>query len=345
MTPSRFLVPLLVVPAVALVAACPSPPPPPPVAPAPLRMNDAGTPEWLDDVAARCAKIASCAHGHDTPRLRDPGACIDWWVAHVRTRTDPVQTCLAAAKGCDEIAACTRGSVGDPRAAAYCTAHPGTLTACDGNAFVSCSGEEEGGSARVDCAAVSGKCEEHKAPGGLLVRGCYSPALCPEGAPEERCDGVGAMVSCHDGVVEKTVCVSGARCAPHKEENGQMGATCEPVAGDVHCADVGARYCSKDQLVECIVHGHFGDARVSDCRALGLRCAGGGPRAACVIDKPLECEPGPARCDGEDLAFCAAGRRIKVSCRGLGLGPCDPDGQGPAASCADPAAAPRRQVR
>ncbi len=334
---TRLLVPAF---AAALLAACPSPPPPPPATPGPLALNDAGTPEWLDDVAARCAKIASCSGAHDTPRLRDPAACIDWWVARVRTRTDPVQKCLAAAKGCGEIAACAHGGVGDPRAAAYCTAHPGVLTACDGNALVSCSGSELAESTRVDCGSVKGTCEERKAPGGLVTRGCFSSGLCPDKAPEERCDGPHAVVSCHDGLVERTSCPTGTQCAPHRETNGENGAMCEPFDEHLHCTEVGARYCAGNRLVECVVHGHYGDARISDCGALGLRCvgtSGPGTRAACVIDKPLECEPGPARCEGEDLAFCAAGRRVKVSCRGLGLGPCDADAQGPAAACEPPA--------
>jgi hypothetical protein len=324
---------LPVLSAVVLLAACPSPPPPPAAQPAPLLLNDAGTPEWLDDVAAQCAKIASCSHAHDTPRLREPAACIDWWVARVRTQTDPVQKCLAGAKNCDQIASCAHGAAGDPRAAAYCTTHHGVLTACDGNAFVSCSGDDLAESTRVDCGAASARCEERKAPGGLVTRGCFSATVCPDKAPEERCEGPQALVSCHDGLVERTTCPPGTRCAPHVEASGDRGATCEPLDEHLHCSEVGARYCAGDRLVECIVHGHFGDARVSDCAELGLRCVGTGTRAACVIRKPLECEPGPARCEGEALAFCAAGRRVKVSCRGLGLGPCDADAQGPAAAC------------
>ncbi len=325
----------------AAVSACPSPPPPAAVGPT-LTLNDAGTPEWLDEVAARCAKIASCAGAHDTPRLREPGACIDWWVARVRTRSDPVQTCLAAAKGCAEIAACARGAASDARAAEYCRAHPGAMTACDGNAFISCARDDVSASTRLECGAASARCEERKIAGGLVTRGCWSPALCPDGAPEERCDGQGgdktsAILICHDGMVEgRTLCASGTRCVQHKEESGENGATCEPQGEHLHCAEVGARYCADDRLVECLAHGHYGDTRVSDCGALGLRCAGKGAGARCVITKPLECEPGPARCDGEDLAFCAAGRRVKVSCRGVGLGPCDADAQGPAAACARP---------
>src|SRR5882672_5483135 len=91
----------LAVAAASMLAACP--PPAPPAARPAMPLNDSGTPAWLDEVAARCAKIASCAHAHDTPRLRDPGACIDWWIARARTPTDSVQACLASAKTCGEI--------------------------------------------------------------------------------------------------------------------------------------------------------------------------------------------------------------------------------------------------
>jgi hypothetical protein len=42
------------------------------------------------------------------------------------------------------------------------------------------------------------------------------------------------------------------------------------------------------------------------------------------------------RCEGGKLAFCAAGRLTRVSCEGLGLGPCDPAARGPMAACAVP---------
>lgn len=312
------------------LAACPAPPvsaPPPP----PIPLTAGGTPEWLDEAAARCARIASCSHAHDAPRLRDPSACIDWWIARVRSKTEPIHTCLLDAKTCDDVGVCVR-EPGNRRAAEYCAAHRGVMTACDGDALVSCSSDDAEESALLDCASLAGKCEERRT-GGLVVRGCFSPKLCPPGAPDERCDGPGAIVSCHDGAAERVACGPGTRCDQHREGNGELSATCEPIAGHAHCSELGARHCQGDVLVECVVHGHFGDVRVSPCKELGLRCAGSGARAACVIDRALECEAGPARCDGESLAFCAAGRMLKVSCGGLGLGPCDPDALGPAAAC------------
>jgi hypothetical protein len=204
---------------------------------------------------------------------------------------------------------------------------------------VSCSEDDGTESTSVDCAALGGACEERRAAGGLLVRACFSAKLCPPGAPDERCDG-NAVVACRDGAVERTACAGETRCAEHTEPGGARGATCEHLRAHAHCTQVGARYCQEDLLAECTVHGHYGDTRVTDCKSLGLRCATSGRSAGCMVAKARDCDPSPPRCDGEALAFCAAGRMVKVSCKTLGLGTCDPDAQGPAASCATKKAAP-----
>jgi hypothetical protein len=316
-----------------LLAACAQP-----VRPvAPVALNGAGSPAWLDEVAARCARIASCAHPHDAPRLRDPSACVAWWVGRARDdANDPIHTCVDAARTCGDVNACVHGGA-DARAAAFCSARSGVMSACEANQLMSCAADAPAESQRVDCGALGARCEEHQT-GGLVVRGCFSSRLCPPNAPEERCDG-DAIVTCHDGAVGRVACARGTRCEEHVEPNGERSAMCEPLHEHAHCTEVGGRWCRGDVLIECTVHGHFGDVRVSDCAGAGLRCAsaGEGARAACVVKRPVECEPGPARCDGDDgLAFCAAGRMLKVSCRGLGLGPCDPDAQGPAAACGVP---------
>jgi len=292
-----------------------------------MPLTPQGTPAWLDEVAEKCARVASCAHAHDPPRLRDPSACVDWWIARVRAREDRVHVCLGAAKSCSDVGACVRDKP-DARAAVFCGAHKGVMTACDGPRLVSCAEDDDSESTSVDCGSLGGACEERRAAGGLVVRGCFSPKMCPQGAPDERCEG-NAVVACRDGAAERTACGPATKCDEHVEANGERGATCEPVSGHAHCAQLGQRFCRDDLFVECIVHGHYGDARVTDCKGLGLRCAPSG----CVVAKASDCQPGPPRCDGEALAFCAAGHMVKVSCKTLGLGACDPDAQGPAASC------------
>lgn len=309
---------------------------PPPVQPV-VRMNEQGVPAWLDEVAQRCARISSCAHSHDTPRLRDPSACVDWWIDRVRSVNEPVHKCLALAKTCDEIGACVREK-GDPRAAEYCRTHPGVLGACDGERLVSCGDDSHAESTGTDCSLIGAHCAEQRVAGGLVVRACFSTKLCPPEAPEARCDGQANIFSCHDGAAFRASCNPGSRCEEHKDNDGEITATCEPLEGHPHCEEVGARYCDHDRLVDCVDHGHFGDVRVSDCAALGLRCRGKGEKAACTIDPRPECEPMPPRCDGEALAFCAAGHVARVSCSALGMGSCDPDARGPEAGCRSQAA-------
>jgi hypothetical protein len=68
--------------------ACRSTPPEGALASTPLARS--GLPAWLESAANRCAKISSCAHPHGAPRLRDPGACVDGWIALASAKDDPV---------------------------------------------------------------------------------------------------------------------------------------------------------------------------------------------------------------------------------------------------------------
>ena len=291
---------------------------------------------WLDAVARTCALAASCAHIHDGPAFVDPGACVDGWLSHAGPggRRDALHRCLLSATTCDAVDACTRER-GDARAAAFCRAHGGTITACAGDRLVTCTGDDVTESTAVDCAALSARCGEASLPGGLVARGCFSATLCPPSAPDARCDGAAAIVACHDGAVERVACDPGSRCEEHADADGDRTASCEAPA-EARCENPGARRCDGDRLVMCEPSGHFGRVHATDCAALGLRCAWRGGRSTCVsaaAHAGRGCDAGAARCDGEALAFCAAGAPARVSCASLGLGGCDPDARGARAAC------------
>lgn len=286
----------------------------------------------LDRAARTCAKVASCAHPHDPPRERDPTACVDAWVARAAAEVGPFETCVAAAAGCEQVDVCLRAR-GDAVATAYCRAHPGARSGCDGNRLVSCSEDDPSESSATDCAGFGAACGDSQA-GGLLTRACLSPTLCPAGAPEVRCEGEHVIVGCRDGAVDRTACLGSAKCQEHRGPDGAPSAICEPPAHR-HCDAVGKRWCEQGKLVSCLPHGPFGEASVADCAALGLACdehAVAGP--ACVVPGPRGCEHAAARCDGDGLSFCAAGRRFRVACHDLGFGACDPDAHGVDAACA-----------
>ena len=301
----------------------------------------AETPKWLDDAAARCALIASCAHEHDAARFADPGACVAAFGSRLaRGEKDAVYNCLApamkgasSAKTCDAVSACTHDGE-DPRAVRYCTAHAGALSACDGDVLVSCGGDDTGESTSVSCAEMGAKCNESQLAGGLIVRACFSEKQCPRGATGARCEG-DSLVSCHDGAIERVKCDPGTRCAAHADAPGDDAAMCEPVTGG-HCTEIEGKRCDGDKLVECVARGHGGNVRVTDCASAGLRCAGRGQRANCYVPTGVSCEPGPATCDGDALVFCAAGQPMRVSCTQLGLGGCGPAANGPNAACVVP---------
>jgi hypothetical protein len=333
MLPSRGVI--AVAPVLAIVVACggQEPPAKPPGAPSPPK-----DPPALAQVAQACARATSCTHAHDASRFRDPGACVEWWVSE--PEKEPLRQCLEQAKSCDQVSGCLHGG-GDTRAAAFCSARPGVVSGCDGDRLVSCA-EDDRESSVVDCAAIGGTCRESKIAGGLVVRSCWSPQKCAPGAPEARCEGPGAVISCHDGAYERVTCRPGTTCEERHDETGEPTASCE-LPGRRRCDARGVRHCEDDRLVECDQTGHASKARVTDCVGFGLRCAGIGPRAGCYVPTDVECDKELLpKCDGGSLVFCAAGRISKVACGAIGLGACDPSAKGPMAACAPaaPAAPP-----
>lgn len=304
-----------------------SEPPPKPPAPAPPPSD----PAWLSGVASACAKVASCTHTGEAARLRDPGACVDWFTANP---SEALQRCVTGAKGCEQVNACVYGA-GDAKAVELCAKRQGVVSACDGDRLVSCGDASGAESYVVDCAKMGATCREAKSGAGIIVRSCFSPQKCPAGAPEARCDG-NAVLTCRDGAMERAECKSGTKCEERKEE-GEATASCE-LPGRRRCELLGSRRCEGDTLVECerASGGSASKPKIADCSALGLACRGVGPRAGCLVPANVECDKEMLpRCEQGKLVFCAAGRLTKLACSDLGLGPCNPGARGAMAACED----------
>jgi hypothetical protein len=286
--------------------------------------------EALPTVARGCARIASCAHPHDPSRARDPGACVDWWLAHASDVDEPIPPCLRQADTCATVDRCLHQGA-DPGAVAYCVAHPGVAGGCDAARFVSCGDDDVAESTLTDCAALGGVCAQGKAAGGLVSYGCVAPRLCPKDQDRAWCDGASSVLRCSEGSIERIACRSGTRCRAHVHGDGLEFAMCE-AEGHRDCPEPGTRRCVGARLEECAAHGHYAHVRTTDCAALGLTCGGAAGRASCVSPGNA-CSPGPPACEGEAIAFCAAGRRLTIACGALGLGACDPAARGPEAAC------------
>ncbi len=317
----------------ALAVACgssPPPPAPPPRAPAPRAF-----PAGFAQITEKCAKISSCAHPHDPPRVRDPAACVDAWLLRAPdARADKTKLCLLKASTCADIEACEHGG-GDAAATAYCRGHVGAMSGCDGARLVTCAADDAAEATVVDCSAFGATCAENRVAGGLVVRGCASTTLCPAGAPETRCNADGDVIACHDGMVERTTCGFGERCTEGQGEYGEAAAACRPrVEGP--CNDVGETACDGDRLRACVAHGGWAGVQVTDCAHAGLVCRKQGLKSACVVDRDATCTRHAPRCEGDLLVYCAAGLETKVSCEKIGLGPCDPGARGPSAACGPP---------
>jgi hypothetical protein len=316
----------------ALVACGGSEPAPKPPAAAPPP-ND---PSWLAGVASACAKVASCTHTGEAARLRDPGACVDWFVGNP---SETLQRCLDGAKGCEQVNACVHGA-GDAKAVEFCAKRQGVVSGCDGERLVSCGDASGAESYVVDCAKLGASCRETKSGAGIIVRACFSPQKCPAGAPPERCDG-NAVLSCRDGAMERIECKAGTKCEERKEE-GENTASCV-LPGRRRCDLLGSRRCEDDRLVECERMAGGGSAakpKISDCPGLGLHCSGVGPRAGCYVPTNVECDKELLpKCEAGKLVFCAAGRVTKIACSSIGLGNCNPAARGSMAACEDTAPA------
>jgi hypothetical protein len=281
-------------------------------------------------IAQGCARIASCAHTHDPPYFRDPAACVDHWVASEPGNSDPLARCLGSASSCDAIDACLH-SAPHPPATAFCLAHPGAMTGCDGSHAILCSEDDPDESTLVDCAAFGAKCLALTQAGGLSTHACVDPSRCPAELTKSWCDRAGAVFSCHDGEIERSACAPGESCQAHVERDGDQAAMCE-APGHAGCETPGSRRCEGSRLVRCEAHGHFGHERSIDCHDLGLVCTSGQGGARCTVGVP-ECAGGQATCEGNALSFCAAGQRLRVDCGALGLSTCEADGRGPQALC------------
>lgn len=296
-------------------------------------------PPALPKMARACVRVASCVRPNSASlgSFRDPGACVDWWLADSDPK-EPLRKCLGEATTCEQVSSCMHGG-GDARAATFCSQKQGVVSGCDGDRLVSCGEDDTHESTVVDCGAIGATCREVKASGGIVVRACWSPQKCPAGAPDSRCED-GAVVTCRDGAFERASCRPGTACEERPNEAGEVVASCE-LPGHRRCDLRGARYCENDRLVECNRSGHGLATRVTDCAGFGLRCTGIGPRAGCSVPSNVECDKELLpRCEGSSVAFCAAGRIARVPCGGIGLGSCDPAAKGPMAACTTRTALP-----
>jgi hypothetical protein len=286
----------------------------------------------LARIVRQCALVASCADEHDATMLRTPQGCVDWYTVNARDEA-PLADCVMRAKSCADLNTCTHARA-DAVAETYCKAHPSAITACDGNTLLACEGEGSAESTAIDCATFGGTCTEHKAD-GLVVRGCLSPKLCPEGAPEHRCaaqgDGPDAVIDCDDGIVDENECPPGSRCVTGTDAYGAPTARCQSASGH-ECTIAGGAFCEGDVAYVCVQSGRFAGLHSADCGALGLGCVTRSGHVSCVRRGAPVCS-GPATCAGGDLEVCAGGEPFRVSCRALGFDGCDPAGGGGEALC------------
>jgi hypothetical protein len=296
-----------------------------PLMPQPVVFDGEGVPKWLAETAEHCTRIASCSKPSWLPQLRSASLCVDDSLP-ARSESAARLLCMRSARDCAAVEACL-GISSSQRVVQYCKAHPEALSICQGDLWVTCAEKPED-HLYVDCTKLSGHCSEARLAGGLLVRGCSSPSLCPAGVQEARCDTPRSLVNCHDGMAERTECPSGTRC-----EVGPDGSSCVAAAGP-KCGPVDDSYCMEDTLVECPSSERTRNVRTTDCGSCGLRCVARGKQASCRVGIANDCDGGTSQCVAGELSFCAAGRKLRVSCIKIGFAKCEPALHGLESACA-----------
>jgi hypothetical protein len=325
--PARRLLITALLPVLAVSACRPGARPAPMVEDTALAASPS---ERLALIAKKCARIASCAHPHDPPQWRNPSACVDFWLARAADPDLELPACLSSALTCDAVVACLHPSHRGA-SAAFCRARPGAMTGCDGTNLVSCGVDDPEESTVLDCASLGAKCGDVVQAGGLSTHACVDPVRCPAELNKAWCNGALAVLSCHDGEIERTACKPGSTCQEHADADGEHFAMCE-VPGHASCTTPGGKRCDGSRLVECEAHGHFGHEHTVDCAAEGLSCSLSDAGETCTNASP-QCQGGHPSCEGNALVFCASGTHVRVDCAEIGLGPCEADGRGPDATC------------
>lgn len=304
-------------------AACGSAPTP--AAPRPTTSSLPVPPPSVEAAVRACVLVSACSSPEDP--LREPAACVSRFLAH--KDHDPSVTCLVRARTCRDVESCLGRERVPDDARRACDARPGAIVFCDGDRLVSCENER---TKVTSCTELRASCRELRVAGGIVARGCYSPALCPDDAPAQRCEAGIFTVSCQQGLVERSRCPAGTKCVEGPGQNGEVEATCTPL-GARPCLPEAIDRCDGGKLVSCVAAAsHRGVAVETDCAAAGLTCQTLGREGACVAAD--FCEPAPARCEGGALRFCAAGMPVRAHCERYGLGPCRTEGG--AAQCAAP---------
>lgn len=289
-----------------------------------------GPSEKLATIGRNCARIASCADAHDPTHLRNATSCVDWWLVSMHEEADLID-CMTRAKDCKAVELCTHPP-NDLGAGAFCVAHPGALGVCDGSRLYNCS-DDPAESSAVDCASLGGTCTEQRIAGGLVVRGCTSPKMCPPNAPVQRCEAE-SVIRCEDGLADKHPCPRGTHCSV-AATGGEPVATCEGERSAdriARCSKPGYAACEGDRATFCTLVGKDAWLRAQDCAGYGLTCGMRNGRANCMA-RGATCTSAEPRCDGESLVFCAAGSEMRASCKELGFAKCDAAARGQAAGC------------
>jgi hypothetical protein len=264
-----------------------------------------------DSVARAAAVIGSCMPDDGVARN-----AAHIWLGHLAAprsyfRASAQLECLANAScGCAAIEHCLGWS--------YARAPESCLGRCDGDVFTGCGDDVQ---VTIDCGRFGLSCD----PEANCVA---EAAVACDGSEPARCSADGELLFCDDDFMRRAPCQSlGFRCVDDQCTGG--GAACsESSPGEGELVDLVGTACAGATLTACVAGGQ---AEV-DCATYGpgFTCQSVDGNFFCGL--AAECVPAdnyaaahPARCDGNQLSFCNAGRLETIDCLSLGFSGCEVD--------------------
>ena len=229
---------------------------------------------------------------------------------------DTPASCLAAARSCQDVAACVYGNADacfDPPSTSFC--RNGFAVHCLGS--LASTGD--------DCAS-GGFLRD---PGATCMQDSSGSAVCGFGKCDPQtatsCDGQ-TQLDCITGVVGRFTCPPGTVCV--------AASAALPHSSGIACTGTGpacsADRCDGDDAVSCINGFEWRHACGVATSGFVTACAvSASGVASCVPAPELACDPGQYvdHCDGPNLVYCDGDERI-ADCRSLGFASCGAESGG-----------------
>jgi hypothetical protein len=276
-------------------------------------------PPTIEDVEEMCALLLGCPGIPLSPPKTDFGECVRTvWASMSQPDavkfSIPLRECGLQSDSCKELRECAlRGAApdgckgrGKDKAVGFCD-NDGRAVTCYKEKIVQVR----------DCPRYGEQCAAREGQSTCILGAC--PADVPsDGTPVCSANGL-KIFQCDQGKLVSLDCTAfGLACV--KDPDGKP--TC--AAASTPACTKGLARCDGDDHAGC-VGGH--EVKVQ-CGKAGMKCttAPDATTNGVCTAPPIDggtCTPGPAKCNGNNIDYCVAGKQRSFFCKGLGFSKCN----------------------